>query len=94
MEIEINGKQVVLREKMPAKECYDLLAIVRKAAATGDIGYDEQVQVFTTIIESWEFDGDPKDPEAYAGLDLLPEFVALDSAVGDYLRAKWLGSKN
>ena len=94
METTVNGKNVVLRERLPAKECYDLLAIVRKAATTGDIGYDEQVKVFTVIVESWEFEGDPKDPEADADLDLLTEFVALDNVVGEYLRERWLGSKN
>ncbi len=94
MEVEINDKKVVLREKLPAKECYDLLAIIRKAADTSDISYDDQVKVFTTVVESWEFDGDPKDPGAYAELDLLTEFVALDSAVGEHLRDRWLGSKN
>lgn len=94
MDTKVNGKKVVLRERMPAKECYDLLAIIRKASDTGDITYDEQVKVFTTIVESWEFDGDPNDPDAYAEIDLLTEFVALDSAVGEYLRDRWLGSKN
>ena len=94
MQIEINGKKVVLRDRLPAQECWPVLASLRRGLAGQEPSFDEEAQVLAFVVEEWEFEGDPHDPTSYATLDLLSEFLPLDNAIGRYLAQKLGVAKN
>jgi len=89
---EINGKQVTFHASQRADVWWPIfpkLSELINAVAEG--GSDEQrgialfqqtdfafmCQFLGAMIESWEFDGDPADPEAIGALDLLPELIPM-----------------
>jgi len=44
-----------------------------------------QVPVFTRLVESWEFDGNPSDEESYGELDIVQEILPLSLLVQDWM---------
>jgi hypothetical protein len=84
-EYTINGKRVVLKERLPLREYRGLPAIM--VASKGE-DYDSQVPVFCRLIDSWEFDGSPSDPASYEELDVISELAPLARAVVDYIERK------
>jgi hypothetical protein len=85
MEITVNGKRVILRDRLSAREGWPLRALMAKAAREGDLSFEEEAQALSAVIESWDFPGDPHDVESYAELD-MPDFLAIDIEVGKQLR--------
>lgn len=76
MEIDVRGKKVVLRDRIPAREGWPLRDLVLRGAQGERLSFDEEAQALSYMVESWEFDGDPREAESYAGLDLA-EFLTL-----------------
>lgn len=94
-EITVNGRRVVLRERLPARECWPLIETLRVSQREGrEMTYDEEVRAMATLIESWEFEGDPHDPSAYEALDLFEEYLPLSGAIGANLIERMTGAKN
>jgi hypothetical protein len=94
--VDINGKQVVLREHIPAKLGWDI--VVNKAGilqkSFSEINFDDMASLLSVAVERWEFDGDPSDAASYAGLDLISEFVPLVSHLSEWLNTHFSPSKN
>lgn len=84
MERTIAGKLVTFKDRLPAKENWSLVTMMNKMSS-GSVDYEPTVAVLSRIVATWEFEGDPADPESYADLDLLREFVPLMNAAGEML---------
>lgn len=84
-EFTVNGKRVWLRKRLPLREQDALLEL---AAACSNTKPRTNIPVMARLIESWEFAGDPADPEAYEDLDLLDEFLPLVEIAGTYLAGR------
>ena len=78
MDVTVNGKRVTLRDRLTAAEGWPLRSLIAKAKRDGNLNFEEEAQAIATVVESWEFPGDPRDPAAYAALDFF-DFVALDA---------------
>jgi hypothetical protein len=79
----IDGKEVVFRDKLPARQWWDLFPKVTEIES-GDsflekFGWDDAVALVKSLVESWEFDGDPGDAVSYELLD----FADMLSLVGE-----------
>lgn len=77
---EVAGKSVTLRKTLPAADWWELYPAITKIK-TGDqlmekLDFPTAVKIAIAGIESWEFDGDPSDPEAYRALN-FPDMVDL-----------------
>lgn len=96
MDLTINGKKVVLRDRLPARLGWDV--IVTKSGVLqkswNEIDFEDLAALLSVAVESWEFEGDPGDAASYASLDLLSEFVPLVSSLGEWLNARFGASKN
>jgi len=97
MEVNINGKRVVLRERFPVREFDHLrreFMALKSAEDWANKDWREQAKIYSAFVESWDFDGDPADIESWGGLDTFSEFPAIESAiaqeiiVGKYEKAK------
>lgn len=86
--ITINGKAVTIKDRFPAKENWDLPNVLMSfARQEGEQGFDLQriVPALPRLIEAWEFQGDPADPDAYGELDLFRELIPLVREVSQAL---------
>ena len=83
-EFTIAGKRVTLRERFPASEFWDMPKLISDLVGEGT-DYEKHIPLLLRLIESWEFDGDPTDPEAYGELDILRELRPLIRASSDYV---------
>ena len=98
MEITLTtGKKVVLRERYPTREFDDLRK--KLANLSADIPWLKRAILLKRFVESWEFEGDPQEPETWGDLDLFSEFTAIELAVADLIQkmvetAKNSGSKS
>ncbi|HUW11735.1 MAG TPA: hypothetical protein VM537_18535 [Anaerolineae bacterium] len=81
----VNGKQVVLRDNLPARDSWGILEILRTGSEDEGPSFDDEARLLSIVVLSWEFEGDPSDAESYAGLDLFSEFLPLRDAVGRHL---------
>lgn len=93
MEFTIKDKRVTTRERLPAKQSWGLLKTFQGFSG-GEMEYEQAVSIFTTFIESWEFDGDPHDPESYAELDMFSEFMPLMNRIAEQVQAVMGDGKN
>jgi len=71
-EITIDGRQVVLRDDIPAAELWPLIPTVA-SVSVGDSVWEryewpQAKAAFIAVVESWEFDGDPTDPAFWDGI--------------------------
>lgn len=81
-EFHVAGKRVSLKRRLPLKDGQRLpgdLAAMRPS----DMAV--AVPIMRTLIESWEFDGDPSDPAAWDRLDLFTEVWPLWKHVDAHL---------
>lgn len=85
MDIYIQGVRVALRERYPASEFGDL----KKRIQSHDSGanWDADAKLLRSFIESWDFDGDPQDVQAWGNLDVL-DIMAIDRAVAEEIISK------
>lgn len=76
----INGKEVVFKEKLTAREWWPLLPKLMGLSVENwleVLDFDTVCQIVTGCVETWEFDGNPDDPEAIADLDAFAELLPL-----------------
>jgi len=96
VDIQINGKRVTLRDKIPARLGWDIVItranILQKA--WHEIDFRDLASLLSVAVESWEFEGDPKDAASYDNLDLLTEFVPLTNQLGQWLNDRFGAPKN
>ena len=71
MEFVIQGKNVVLNDDIPARAGWGLLTRTTERGKDPKQDFDDAVHELMLFIKSWEFDGDPQDPEAYETLGLF-----------------------
>lgn len=85
----INGKEVVFRERFPAKEFWDLPAKIvqlhRMRGGQEEFDMQLAVPLLARVIESWEYEGDPADEASFGELDVLGDLLPLVTAVTDLL---------
>lgn len=78
LEKKINGKKVVLQERLPLRDYNNIFAL------TGKID-GENLRTFLPIclkmVSSWEFPGDPKDEAAWDELDIFTELLPIANFV-------------
>ena len=72
---EIAGKSVTFRDMLPAAEWWELYSTVVKIKK-GDLlleklDYPTGLKIAQASIKSWEFEGDPSDPEAYKAIGFM-----------------------
>ncbi len=91
----IAGKNVVLRDRLPIGEFHRFVAAARGMFPVGSradgspISFEEQVGPILPIVESWEFECDPRDLAAVgATLDAYEEFIPLWNAISEHINAK------
>jgi len=90
MEIVVNGKKVVLRESFPTREYSSMRHELTQL--NEQMPWQKRARLLSKFIESWEFEGDPNDVEAWGDLDLLSETLAIESAIADFMtrRTAWM----
>ena len=93
MEITINGKRIVLREKLPARENWDFFQKMNFPQGT-DLTFEQAVGLAQRYIKEWDFEGDPTDVESYADMDLPSELLPIINAVTARLNEALGTSKN
>ena len=84
-ELEINGKKVTLRARLPARDSWVILELLRTGSEDEESSFDDEARLLSVVVLSWEFGGDPSDPRSYADLAVFSEFLPLRDAVGRYL---------
>lgn len=92
MEVTINEKRVVLRERFPTRDFDHLRQEFLKMDM--DMPWDKRAKILRSFVESWEFEGDPQDVDAWGGLDLFTESLALEVAISEKILAKYQAAKN
>jgi hypothetical protein len=96
VELVINEKKVVLRDKLPAELGWNI--IVKKANILGknwsDIEFSDLALLLSVAVESWELDGDPHDPAVYADLDMFKEFMPLATQLDAWVNQNMSPAKN
>jgi len=90
-EITINGKQVIIRDSYPAGEFFDL---PRQWAGSEDLPFEEWVAIMARFIESWGFDGDPADAEAWQALDAFREIAPINNEINLLVMGMLTDAKN
>jgi len=83
MELVVNGRCVTMKDKLPARENWDLISQWRELDPNS---FDDMAGMLARFVESWDFPGDPKDVESYAELDLFREFSPLVEAMNQLFR--------
>jgi len=97
VEVTVNGKRVVLRDKITTR---DWDGIKAKWDELSELGFDKapwqkRVALFQSFVESWEFAGDPQDVDAWGDLDRFDEELPLQEAIFlKFLQPKFERSKN
>ena len=97
---EINGKQVTFKERLSNREAHTIMVLSTRMAETqadgqllmsrawDALGYDGVIRWISTLVESWEFEGDPGDPASYEALnyftEVLPMFRFSEDVVGAF----------
>ena len=84
----INGKEVVFRDRFPAKDYWDLpgaLSAVATQAQDGKMDLKAAVPVLQRVVKSWEFAGEPKDAESFGELDIFRELIPLLTAAAQFI---------
>ncbi len=94
MDVTINGKRVTLRERLPARDNWDLMKGFGEGADLQSMSFEQATDIFRRFVESWEFEGDPADVESYAPLDMFREYLPLMQAVSERITDLMGGGKN
>lgn len=92
MEIKCNDKAVTIRERFPTKTYWSIVRSFR--GVTGDSDWQEIANALMPFVESWEFDGDPQNVEAWGELDLFSETMPIMDAVSEMVTRKSANAKN
>jgi len=78
---EINGKQVIFRDTLPASIWWPLMPKLAEAEKSANpiavLDLPTICQMIAGSVKSWEFAGEPSDPEAVGALDTFTELAPL-----------------
>ena len=87
-------RKVTLKRRIPLSLAPRLPGMMAKYGETGDV--NDLVRVLVLVVESWEFDGQPSDPRAYAQLDIFSEILPMGAKAAEYVGRKleYAGAKN
>ena len=94
MDVTINGKRVTLREKLAARDNWDMVQGFGDGVNLSDMSFETATGIFRRFVESWEYEGDPALVESYAELDLFREYMPLMQAVSERISALMGSAKN
>jgi len=95
MDIEVNGKKIVLRDEFKGaigyqalEACRARLDLYRKAQEDGDqrdykAEYERTVDLCAATIVEWDYDGAPDDPRSYESLPAA-DLARIGAAVLDH----------
>lgn len=93
-EVTINGKRVVLKDALCGRDGWRVVELLRKFADPKQTAtYEDNCEIMSLVVDSWEFDGDPADPASYDALDTFREFNPLGFEVGTHVN-EMLAPKN
>lgn len=92
MEIVVNGKKVVLRERYPTRE-YDDLRQQFSLLKDDSTPWHKRAKLLCKFIESWEFGDDPSDLEIWGDFDMFSETLAIENAIGDLIQTRTVWTK-
>ena len=87
----INGKEVVFKETLAAKDWWPLLPKfigLKQSNWVEALDFDTMCQIVRGCVESWEFDGNPDDPEAAGELDAFDELLPLLKEISSFLNER------
>jgi len=99
---QINGKEVVFKEKLESAAWWPLLPVIagmqavdeslpeaqRGMAVLAKLEWPSVRAMFAASIASWEFDGDPADVSSYDRLDLFQESLPLLMALTNTIQQR------
>jgi len=81
MEKMINGTRVIIRDRIPARQNWDLLSKMQAMGTdVGKASFEDMAMIIGRLVESWDFEGVPQDVNAVAELDLFKELMPLVQA--------------
>lgn len=81
----VNGKEVVPTARISLKQAPELSALLAKVP---ELDARVLVRFCQLAIESWEFDGDPKDRRSYDDLDVVEELIPIANGVAEKMVAR------
>jgi hypothetical protein len=82
MEKIVNGKKVQIRTKLPAKESWPLMGVMEQfGKGLANLTFEAVASLCAAGIESWEYEGNPREIASYESLDLFSEMMPLANAV-------------
>lgn len=87
MIVDVNGTEVVVRTKVPARDGYKLMPIVEKCSGDFEfakLSYEDMTAIINVLVESWDFEGDPGTEEGVGDLDLKDMLATTTAALGAY----------
>ena len=87
----INGKEVVFKETLAAKDWWPLLPKLiglKQSNWLEVLSFDTVCQIIAGCVATWEFDGSPDDPEAVGELDAFDELLPLLRDVSSFLNER------
>ena len=82
----VAGKRVVFRRRIPLSILDSMEQAGRDMRAA--------IPMLQTMIESWEWPGDPNDPASYGELDIIEEFMPLVQAASACIQERVGAIKN
>lgn len=87
----INGKEVVFKETLAAKDWWPLLPKLiglKQSNWLEVLDFDTVCRMIVATVESWEFDGAPDDSEAIGQIDAFDELLPLLREVSSFLNER------
>ena len=82
----VNGKEVIFKERFPARENWDLPRLLASLAANAsEMNMERAVPILQRMIASWEFDSDPAKAESYGDLCIFREITPLVKACSEFV---------
>jgi hypothetical protein len=92
-EVMVAGKKVILRSYLPSRDYIGIIRGIMNLGNIGDLPFEEQVKPLMPLVESWEFEGEPDDLEAWGKLDALSELMPIFNAIGEHVARKTSGEE-
>ena len=79
MDITVNGKKVVLRDRYPMREFQHVRSMIANIPL--DAPWEQRAKMLSHFVVSWEFEGKPSDPNAWGDLDEWAELIPLENLI-------------
>lgn len=85
---QVTGRYIKIREIIPIEQGYLLPELVNKIDRND---LRSQIPVMAFLIEDWEFEGSPQDPESYTKIDTITQFMPISRTLQDHIN---IGAKS